>query len=198
MKTANITSFVVDGKEYVKNEDNGYCFCYTTHGNIRSGCRISKAAFDAAHDRFVQEQVEAAEESETTEELKEIMEEMEKPVKKTTRKKKVQFGGMEIAEDGISVILTEKQVKFIRLLPMTQFWNSGVDSSLWVDVLCDDLATEMGPMTVGAMISTLREKHLLSVAVGQYGENADRKGRKAKYITFTGLGKKVATKVLGL
>lgn len=117
---------------------------------------------------------------------------------KKPAKKRVKVGGMEFAEDGVSVVLTDKQVKFVQLLPTSGFWDRGVDSSLWVSVLCDELAEEMGAMTIGAMISTLREKGLLVVGVGQYGENVDKKGRKEKVIAFTELGRKVAAKVLGL
>ena len=105
---------------------------------------------------------------------------------------------MEFTEDGVNVILTAKQVAFIKELPGTQFWENGLDSALWIDVLCDELSDKMGPMTVGAMTSTLREKHLLVVSVGQHGGGIEGKGRKSKYMELTELGKKVAAKVLGL
>jgi hypothetical protein len=112
---------------------------------------------------------------------------------KAPRKKKVRVGGIEFVEDGMGVILTAKQVAFIKELPRTQFWTGGLDSALWIDILCDELSDKMGPMTIGAMVSTLREKHLLVVSVGSYDN-----GKKAKYIAFTELGKKVVAKVLGL
>lgn len=112
--------------------------------------------------------------------------------KAAPRAKKVQVGGMEFTEGGVSVIITPKQVEFIRLLPTSNFWENGVDSALWIDVLCDELEDKMGPMTIGAMVSTLREKHLLEVAVDCQGK------RKAKYFRFTNTGKAVAAKVLGL
>lgn len=117
-------------------------------------------------------------------------------IQKEVAKKAVRVGGMEFAEDGISVVLTEKQVKFIQRLPQSAHWERGLDSALWIEVLCDELCDEMGPMTVGAMVSTLREKHLLIVGVGQYAEEGS-KGHKAKYFEFTETGKNVAAKVLG-
>lgn len=91
------------------------------------------------------------------------------------------------------VTLTEKQVNFMLHLPDTTFWEHGLDSTLWVDVLVDEIGGEFEekPMTVGAMISTLREKGLMVVAIGNVN------GRKAKYIELTEDGKKVA-KELGL
>ena len=113
---------------------------------------------------------------------------------KSPRKKKVQIGGMEFTEDGVSVILTAKQVVFIKELPGTQFWENGLDSALWIDVLCDELSDKMGPMTIGAMISTLREKGLLLVGKDRRNHNE----RKAAFFELSEMGKKVAAKVLGL
>lgn len=97
-----------------------------------------------------------------------------------------QFGEVEIT-------LTEKQVDFFHHMQDTCFWEQGLDSTPWIDILCDEIGGqfENKPMTVGAMVSTLREKGLLTVGVQRVN------GRKAKYFALTDLGKKVVTE-LGL
>lgn len=99
---------------------------------------------------------------------------------------KKQFGEVEIT-------LTEKQVDFFRHMQDTCFWEHGLDSALWVDVLCDEIGGqfENKPMTVGAMVSTLREKDLLEVGCDRIS------GRKAKFFSLTDMGKEVAAE-LGL
>lgn len=138
----------------------------------------------------VKEALEEAEESAETEEVKKIA--------KKARTKKVKVGGMEFNENGIHVVLTAKQVDFIRHLPDTAFWESGVDSTPWIDCLCDDIGGQFEgkPMTVGAMVSTLREKGLLKVSFGQFGGGLEGKGRKAKFFSLTDAGKAVVSKIL--
>lgn len=116
-----------------------------------------------------------------------------KKVKKNTRKKKVQVGGFEFQEGEIHLILTPKQVDFLKHLPDTCFWQDGLNSTLWVDCLCDDIGGqfEEKPMAVGAMISTLREKKVLVVSIGRHDN------KKSKCINLTELGQRVATE-LGL
>lgn len=113
--------------------------------------------------------------------------EQETPKKKRVRKSK------DIAYDGNGVTLTAKQVDFIHHLPDTCFWERGLDSALWTDVLADEIGGQFAgkPMTTGAMISTVCEKGL--------GIRAKAKinGRTATYFELTNLGKKVAAE-LGL
>lgn len=94
---------------------------------------------------------------------------------------KKQFGDMEVC-------LTEKQVDFFHHMQDTCFWEKGLDSTPWIDVLCDEIGGqfENKPMTVGAMVSTLREKELLDVVAERVN------GRKAKYFALTPSGKDVA------
>lgn len=109
-----------------------------------------------------------------------------KKTKKSSRSKKnaayrKQFGEVEIT-------LTEKQVDFFNHMQDTCFWENGLDSTPWIDVLCDEIGGQFAskPMAVGAMISTLREKELLEVGCDRVN------GRKAKYFSLTSLGKEVA------
>lgn len=107
--------------------------------------------------------------------------------KKRTRKSK------DIAYEGHEVTLTAKQVDFIRHLPDTNFWENGLDSALWTDVLADEIGGQFAgkPMTVGAMISTICEKGLANRATDRVN------GRRTTFMVLTELGKKVAAE-LGL
>lgn len=114
-----------------------------------------------------------------------------KKAKRSSRSKKnaayrKQFGEVEIT-------LTEKQVDFFHHMQDTCFWEQGLDSAPWIDVLCDEIGGqfENKPMVVGAMVSTLREKDLLTVGVQRVN------GRKAKFFELTDMGKEVAAE-LGL
>jgi len=96
-----------------------------------------------------------------------------------------------IAVPGLT--LTEKQVSFILHLSDTCFWENGLDSTIWVDCLCDDIQGQFAgkPMTVGAMISTLCEKGLGTRVTCR------REKRKCTSFELTELGKLVAVE-LGL
>lgn len=97
----------------------------------------------------------------------------------------------DVAHESHGITLTAKQVKFIQMMPDDDFYEHGLDSTLWIDCLCDTVAGEFNPMAVGAMVSTLREKELVYVNVDKIN------GKKCKYLGFTPLGKKIA-KELGL
>lgn len=116
-----------------------------------------------------------------------------KAKEKAPKTKKVPEGGAQFEIDDLKIILTAKQVDFIKHLPDTDFWENGIDSKIWVDCLCDDIKGQFEgkPMTVGAMISTLCEKGL--------GLRAKEKINNHKTTSFclTELGKQVAQK-LGL
>lgn len=104
--------------------------------------------------------------------------------KKKVRKQSVRIGGFEFTEDGgAQIILTPKQVEFIKALPTTSYWQTGIDSILWIDVLCDEL--DIPPMTIGAMVTTLRQKHIITVGADK------RETRKVKWFEFTDIGKVV-------
>lgn len=125
---------------------------------------------------------------------KEVNEAVEKAIKKEMRKprrsKDVAFE-MDTIEGRVT--LTAKQVDFIKHLPDTSFWENGIESTLWCDVLADEIGGQFAdkPMTVGAMISTLREKGLVTVA-----KDTSRKGHP-KAMQFTIIGEVIAEK-LGL
>ena len=120
---------------------------------------------------------------------KETKPEVKKEAKKASKPRK----SKDIAHESNGVTLTAKQVDFMNHLPDTCFWDNGLDSMPWCDVLADEIGGQFAgkPMTVGAMISTLREKGVLEV--GRQKVN----GRMAKYMALTEVGKQVARE-LGL
>lgn len=113
-----------------------------------------------------------------------------KKAKKAHKSKDIAWAG-----DGIvaphTVTLTTKQVDFILHLSDTCFWEHGLESQIWIDVLCDEIGGQFAgkPMTVGAMISTLCEKGL--------GQRAKERmnGKKCTSFALTEIGKKVAAEV---
>ena len=140
--------------------------------------------------KWVKEQV-AGDGTPLAEVGKEIAEQAKKKAKRVRKSKDV---GFEHSENGKTMVtLTAKQVDFIRHLPDTCYWEHGLNSSIFVDCLCDDIGGqfENKPMTVGAMISTLCEKGL--------GSRVRDTSRKGKPIVFalTEMGKRIA-KELGL
>ena len=219
MTNTNEITFEINGATYTRKA-NGYCYVsyeYSERGKIH---RIGKTEFEAKYAQFQTEKdmeeaveveitelepregekvyhdepieqtdieaaVEKTEESQTTEEIKQIAKEF--APKKRTRKSK------DIAYDGNGITLTSKQVDFIRHLPDTYFWENGLDSALWTDVLADEIGGQFAgkPMTTGAMISTICEKGLAIRATDRIN------GRKATFMELTELGKKVAAE-LGL
>lgn len=114
--------------------------------------------------------------------------EPEQPKAKKARKSKDAFH-TSIVVPGLT--LTAKQTSFILHLSDTNFWENGLDSCIWVDILCDEIGGEFAgkPMTVGAMISTLCEKGL-----GTRGKDRVN-GRKCTSFALTETGKLVAAEV---
>ena len=118
--------------------------------------------------------------------------ELEKNIRKEKKTSKPRRS-KDIAHESNGVTLTAKQVDFIRHISDTNFYEHGLESLVWCDVLADEIGGQFAnkPMTVGAMISTLREKSLIYVATDRVN------GKKVKYFGFTEAGKEIA-KELGL
>lgn len=169
-------TFTINNIDYIQNE-NGYC--YMVENGKKS--RISKTIFDGALEQHIAQQVEDIEVHGAKAE--------QKKAKKTKRaKKNVAY---EIEIDGEKITLTEKQKIFFETLPNDNFFEHGVESTIWTDIYCDTLADIMDAMVVGAVISTLREKDLIYVERGRVN------GKKCKYFGFTELGKAIL-KEMGL
>lgn len=196
----NRTTFTYGSEKYIDN-GKGYYFV-EKDGKKR---RISKDRYEeayAAYCTFDQTMFDEMTEETTTEtEVEKPVEEKSTETKKTDKpkkaskpkQKKVEVDGMEFDDNGIRIILTAKQVDFIKHLPDTCFWENGVDSEIWTDCLCDDIGGQFAakPMTVGAMISTLCEKGL-GIRTKQKREN-----RKCTSFRLTDLGQRIAIE-LGL
>lgn len=214
-KMTQVTNFkTADGTIYERTE-GGY-FYKSTGGVDKKGnplmMRISKAVFEQAFDQYVEE-ARAEQETESWEkEADKDHEEQEKNQnkikaesekndheaeehmnKKSSKKRaprnkdlaaKITFEGKEIG-------ITEKQKDFMLHLPDTDFWEHGLDSCIWIDVLADEIGGQFAgkKMTVGAMVSTLREKGLVNV--GREKVN----GKCAKSMALTGAGKAMAEEI---
>ena len=177
-----MTAFTIYNEQgkaiYFEKNDKGYCY---KEGAGEKKTRISKAEFEEAEIEKAKAEVEE----------KEIKAEAKKRTKKT--KKNVAFKAtIALADDKIAdVTLTANQVAFLNKLPDDDFFEAGAESTIWTDVYCDTIADVMNAMVAGAIISTLREKDLIYVAVD------NSRGRKSKYFGFTDLGKAIL-KELGL
>jgi chemotaxis protein histidine kinase CheA len=103
-------------------------------------------------------------------------------------------------KDGeVTITLTAKQVDFVLHLSDSCFWEQGLDSVLWCDVLVDEIGGQFEgkPMTIGAMISTLCEKGLGIRTKDRLTDATTGKSRKSTTFQLTEKGKEIA-KELGL
>jgi hypothetical protein len=155
-----VTAFQIGARTYLNN-GNGYYYM-TINGTNKT--RIKKSDFEEAYNEFVEEATREVEESMETEEVLEAAREaqgQEKPKRKPTKRIPKSVGYRKTLGD-VEVILTEKQLDFLKHLPDTCFWEDGTKSEVWIDCLCDEIGGQFKgkPMTVGAMISTLCEKGL--------------------------------------
>lgn len=195
-----IIEITVDGIKYTQTRP-GYYFKKTEEGQRR----IPKSEWELAFEKYTEDTADEWDAESEIAERKEVEEAKDRETedsfndKKQTKKAAKPRKSKDIAhsywyEDTNTVVtLTAKQVDFMRHLPDTNFWENGLDSQIWCDVLADEIGGQFAgkPMTVGAMISTLREKNLIYVGVDKVN------GKKAKFFGFTELGKEVA-KELGL
>lgn len=183
-------AFTLNGVTYSTNEKGNY-FYKTTGAKDKKGndltMRIGKAVYEKAFEEYM-DTMEANTDDLSAEEIEEEAKEVAKPKKKAEKKVR---RSKDIAHESNGVTLTAKQVDFLHHLKDTCFWENGLNSAPWCDVLADEIGGQFAskPMTVGAMISTLREKGIVAVA-----REDGRKG-KPKFMTLTELGKKVVMEV---
>ena len=206
--------FEVNGSIYESNETGNY-FYKSTGLNDKNGNpimkRVSRAVYKQAFDEYAQNAKDEAERAEAeadrqTEEnfnkkhggveipksaLDANKRYIEKQAKKAAKIKKAAYVLEQNGE--VTVTLTDKQVDFMHEMTKSNFWEEGLESSLWCDVLVEEIGGQFAnsPFVVGAMISTLREKSLITVGVQKTN------GRKCKFFELTELGKQVAQE-LGL
>ena len=187
----SVIEIEVEGIKYTQTRP-GYYYKRVDGKNVR----IPKSEWEQAFDAFTAEVNEADEEFDAEDEIrarKEAEEQKDRETeqnfngKKTAKPRRSKDVAFEMDTIEGHITLTAKQVQFLKLLPKTCFWEEGVESTLWCDCIADDIG--WNPMGVGAMISTLREKRMVTV-----DRDESRQG-KPKYITFTDLGKTVMQKM---
>lgn len=122
--------------------------------------------------------------------------EAKEKAKKTRKSKDIAH---EHKDGDLTITLTAKQVDFVLHLSDSAFWEKGLDSILWCDVLCDEIGGQFEgkPMTIGAMISTLCEKGLGIRTKDRLTDEATGRSRKGTTFQLTEKGKEIA-KELGL
>lgn len=190
--------FTVDGIGYNTNE-KGNRFFKIEDGKMT---RIGKAEYEAVFEQYTNDIEDVGLEFDEDAAIREAKKEMEetsdravedavnRPKKKSSRS--LRKATHRVVVDGVEIGLTEKHMMFLKNLPECSYWDRGLDSSVWVFDVRDTLAMAgMAGMTVGAMISTLREKGLLRVMVGEV-QNMNGRTRREKYVELTETGKKVA------
>lgn len=209
--------FKINDTQYTTNEAGTYFYKTGTNGKK---WRIAKCEYEQAFEEYVNQKADEADVAEWENEMEEAKQEARKEqeksdkaaedalnipksalkaneryIEKTKGEKKVSKPrrSKDVALESNGVTLTAKQVDFLKEMTKTSFYEAGIDSVLWCDVLTEEIGGQFGgkPMTVGAMISTLREKGIVSVGRDRVN------GRMAKCMGFTDLGKEIA-KDLGL
>lgn len=102
---------------------------------------------------------------------------------KRTPRAKLQPGGFEDTFEGKRVLLTPKQTEFMERLEENETWEQD-DSGRWYygDLYAECLSDTMSPMSVGAMITTLREKGVIRT------EYTRANGRKVCKFQLTDMG----------
>lgn len=105
------------------------------------------------------------------------------PQYKRAPRAKLQPGGFEDTFEGKRLLLTPKQTEFIERLEENDTWEHG-DLGKWFygDHYAECLSDTMSPMSVGAMITTLREKGVIRT------EYARVDGRRVCKFQLTELG----------
>lgn len=105
------------------------------------------------------------------------------PQYKRTPRAKLQPGGFEDVFEGKRVVLTPKQTEFVERLEENETWEQD-DRGKWFygDHYAECLSDTMSPMSVGAMITTLREKGVIRT------EYARVDGRRVCKFQLTDLG----------
>lgn len=172
---------------------NGYL--YKREQGADKWTRIGKAEWEQAFEEFMQTKNDIADVEEWGNEEAEAKKTREVKQKASDKQAEDKLNGKkprkskDIAFESNGVTLTAKQVNFLKSLQGISFWDDGINSALWCDSIAMDI--NWNPMSVGAMISTLREKDLIVVT------RDDSRQGKPKFMTFTDLGKEVATE-LGL
>ena len=174
----NVIDFEFNGIRYTNTRPN-YYYKKVEGKQIR----ISKNEWDTAWDASGEAERIAREAEEAKKDA--VAEKKTNGQKKARRSKDVVYA---TDWEDKHITLTAKQADFIVHLQDTCFWEQGLDSMPWCDVLADEIGGQFAgkPMTTGAMISTLREKSVITVGTDRVN------GKKCKYLQLTDVGKQIA------
>ncbi len=109
-----------------------------------------------------------------------------------TPRPRKQEGSVSVALEGVSVLLTPKQLEFMERLSENEGWaKHGIGGEYSVNSYSMELSDSMSAMSVGAVVTTLREKHLLQTTKVRVA------GLKSCIFQLTDLGKQVYLKLSG-
>ena len=109
---------------------------------------------------------------------------------RSTPKSRTQKGSLFVALSDITVSLTPKQVEFLeRLSECPGFKEDGTAGSYIASQYTEELSDTMNPMSVGAVLTTLREKGILRTEKQRCG------GMKCCVFTLTELGVRIYNKL---
>ena len=176
--------FTLDGVGYNQNAKGNRFFKIYADGHT---VRIARSEYEIAYETYMDnaEQEMYDEEQETrAKKGRESDKIAEDSVNRPKKAKRTRAATSVVDLGKIKVALTEKQVAFMMALPLSKDWKN-VDSEIHIMDLGMDLGGEFAekPMTVGAMITTLREKGIIFVTKGS---------RKERSFNLTDVGVKVA------
>lgn len=179
--------FTLDGVGYNQNAKGNRFFKVDKDGKL---VRISRSDYEIAYETYMDnaEQEMYNKEQELREKKNRESDKIaEDSVNRPQKAKRTRAATSVVDLGKIKVALTEKQVAFMMSLPLSKDWKN-VDSTIHIQDLGMDLGGEFAekPMTVGAMVTTLREKGVIFVTKG---------GRKERSFNLTDVGVKVAIKM---
>lgn len=111
---------------------------------------------------------------------------------KRTSRKRTQEDGLSVTLGETSIALTSKQLEFMERLSECPGWGENeVAGGYIASQYAEELSDTMNPMSVGAVLTTLREKGLLTTEKTRMG------GVKCCVFTLTKLGTAVYNKLAG-
>lgn len=189
MQQAEVT-FEQGGSRWRRTQ-GGYCF--------RDGRRVPRKEFDEARGAHLEDlgrrlSAVSREAGSTiaARRARELAGEKEETVKKDektkTRKRRPRDVAFECEVGGERVTLTSRQCEFLQAASQCPCWAGG-GRGIRTDILMDEMG--VNGMSFGAMVSTLREKHLLEVGRESREDGATGRSRKVKVMRLTRLGEAV-------
>lgn len=152
------------------------------------------AAMEAKVGAMLEEQEKEQAAREAPREARENTSVAQKPPRtaKSTPRKRKQEGSLSVALDGKSVLLTPKQLEFMERLSECPGWEQDKEKGEYVaSQFAEELSDTMNAMSVGAVVTTLREKGLLTTSKSRMG------GVKCCMFKLTDVGVSVYQKLAG-